>query len=136
MFGVPLSNTSHDENCREFELETDGNHYADLRQMCLVLKLKIVKGHGFETYNTKAVEIEHKKEAKAVEETSAAKEEQEPPFLLVTHGNNNWHSIFSNVEVYDNNQQIYNCNGLRAQKPYISNNFKGAISEYKGVLHC
>ena len=46
------------------------------------------------------------------------------------------HSIFSNVEVYINNQQIYKSNGLYAHKSYISNNFKAAISEYKGVLHC
>ena len=46
------------------------------------------------------------------------------------------HSIFSNVEVYINNQQIYNSNGLYAHKSYISNNFKAAISEHKGVLHC
>ena len=46
------------------------------------------------------------------------------------------HSIFSNVEVYINNQQIYISNGLYAHKFYISNNFKAAISEYKGVLHC
>ena len=45
-------------------------------------------------------------------------------------------SIFSNVEVYINNQQIYNSNGLYAHKSYISNNFKAAVSEYKGVLHC
>ena len=45
-------------------------------------------------------------------------------------------SIFSNVEVYINNQQIHNSNGLYAHKSYISNNFKGAITEYKGVLHC
>ena len=35
-----------------------------------------------------------------------------------------------------NYQQIYNSNGLYAHKSYISNNFNGAISEYKGVLHC
>ena len=46
------------------------------------------------------------------------------------------HSIFSNVEVFINNQQIYNSNGLYAHKSYISNNLKAAISEYKGVLHC
>ena len=46
------------------------------------------------------------------------------------------HSIFSNVEVYINNQQIYNSNELYAHKSYISNNFKAAISEYKGGLHC
>ena len=38
--------------------------------------------------------------------------------------------------MYINTQQIYNTNGLYAHKSYISNNFKGAISEYKGVLHC
>ena len=45
-------------------------------------------------------------------------------------------SIFSNAEVYINNQQIYNSNELYAHKSYILNNFKAAISEYKGVLHC
>ena len=40
------------------------------------------------------------------------------------------------MEVYINNQQIYNSNGLYAQKSYISNNFKAAISKYKRVLHC
>ena len=38
--------------------------------------------------------------------------------------------------MYTNNHQIYNSNGLYAHKSYISNNFKGAIFEYKGVLHC
>ena len=46
------------------------------------------------------------------------------------------HSIFSIAEMYINSQQIYNSNGLYAHKFYISNNFKAAISEYKGVLHC
>ena len=45
-------------------------------------------------------------------------------------------SMFSIVEVYLNNQQIYNSNGLYAHNSYNSNNFKAAISEYKGVLHC
>ena len=38
--------------------------------------------------------------------------------------------------MYINNQQTYNSNGLFAHKSYLSNNFKGAISEYNGVLHC
>ena len=62
--------------------------------------------------------------------------EEDDPVPLVTHVNNIFHLNFSNVEVYINNQQIYNSNGLYAYKSYISNNFKGAISEYKGVLHC
>ena len=46
------------------------------------------------------------------------------------------HSIFSNVEVYINNRQIYNSKGLYAHKSYISNNIKAAISENKGGLPC
>ena len=118
--------TSLDENCIEFEFQTDRNFYVDLRQTYLALKLKLVKGRGYETYNTKDVKKEHKEEAK-VEEEETAKEDD--PVPLVTHVNNILRSIFSNVEVYINNQQIYNSNGLNAHKSYISNNFKGAISE-------
>ena len=78
--------------------------------------------------------MEQKEGAKVDEETVEA--EQEAPVPLVTHVNNILHSVFSNVEVYINNQQIYNLKGLYAHKYYISNNFKGAISEYKGVMHC
>ena len=99
----------------------------------MALKLKLVKGRGYETYNTKEVRKEHKEEAKAEEEETV---EEDDPVPLVTHVKNILHSIFSNVEVYINNQQIYNSNGLYAHKSYISNNFKGAVSEYKGVLHC
>ena len=99
----------------------------------MALKLKLVRGRGYETYNTKEVKKEHKEEAKAEEEETA--EDDEAPVPLVTHVNNILHSIFPYVEVYINNQQIYNSNGLYAHKLYISNNFKGAISEYKGVLH-
>ena len=72
-------------------------------------------------------------EAKAEEEETA---EEYASIPLVTHVNNILHSIFSNVEVYINNQQIHNSNGLYAHKSYISNNYKGAIFEYKGVLQC
>ena len=125
--------TSLDENCIEFEFQTDRNYYVELRQTYLALKLKLVKGRGDETYNTKEVKKEHKEEVKAEEEETA---EEDDPVPLVTHINNILHSIFSNVEVYINNQQIYNANGLYSHKSYISNNFKGAIFEYKGVLHC
>ena len=125
--------TSLDENCIEFEFQTDRNYYVDFRQTYLVLKLKLVKGRGYETYNTKEVKKEHKEEAKVEEEETA---EEDDPVPHVTHVNNILHSIFSNVEVYINNQQIYNSNGLYAHKSYFSNNFKGAISEYKGVLYC
>ena len=127
-----FSTTSLDENCRGFEFQTDRNYYVDLRETYLALKLKLVKGRGYETYKTKELKKEHQEEAKAVEEETA---EEDSPVPLVTHVNNILHSIFSKVEVYIN-QQIYNSNGLYADKSYNSNNFKGAISEYKGVLHC
>ena len=38
--------------------------------------------------------------------------------------------------MYINNQQVYNSHGLYAHKSYISNDFKAAIFECKGVLHC
>ena len=68
-----------------------------------------------------------------MDEEETAEEERE---ALVTHVQNILHSIFSNVEVYINNQKIYNSNGLYANKSYISKNFRGAKSVYKGVLHC
>ena len=112
--------TSVDENCTEFEFQTDRNYYVVLRQRQLALKHKVVKGRGYETYNSEEVKKEHKKEAKAEEEETA----EEAPVLLVTHIINILRSIFSNVEVYINNQQIYNTNGLYAHKSYFSNNFK------------
>ena len=83
--------TSLDENCIEFEFQTDRNYYVDLRQTYLALKLKSVRGRGYETYNTKEVRKEHKEEAKAEEEKTA---EEDDPVPLVTHVNNFLHSIF------------------------------------------
>ena len=54
----------------------------------------------------------------------------------ITHVNNILHSLFSNAELYINNQQIYNSNGLYAHKSHISNNFRSTLSDCKGVLHC
>ena len=123
--------TSLDESCIEFESRTDRNYYVDLRQTYLALKLKLIWGRGYETYNTKEVQKEHKEETKADEEETS----EEAPDPLVTQVNNKLHSTFSNVEVYINNQQNYNSHGLYAHKSHNSNNFKVAISEYKGVSH-
>ena len=97
--------TSIDENCLEFEFQMDRNYYVDLRETYLVLKLKLVRARGYETYDTKEVKKEHQKEAKAEEKESA---EEEAPVPFVTHVNNILQSIFSSVEVYINNQQFYN----------------------------
>ena len=68
-------------------------------------------------------------------EDEETEQEQEAPAPLVTHLNNNFHSVFSNVEVYNSNQQIKISNGLYAYKSYIFNNFKEAIYEHEGILH-
>ena len=45
--------TSLDENCTEFEFRNDRNYYVDIRQTYLAVKLKLVRGRGYETYNNK-----------------------------------------------------------------------------------
>ena len=128
--------TSLDENCIEFEFQTDRNYYVDLRQSFLALKLKFVKGPGYDTYESKEKKKEHKHESVVFTETGTDDSDEEEEVARITYVNNIMHSICSNVEVYINNQQIYNSNGLYAHRSYISNNFKAAISEYKGALHC
>ena len=128
--------TSLDENCIEFEFQTDRNYYVDLRQSFLSLKLKFVKGRGYDTQESKEKKKEHNVESVVFTETGDDSDQEEEKVARVTYVNNIMHSIFSNVEVYINNQQIYNSNGLYAHKYYISNSFKAVISEYKGVLQC
>ena len=114
------TNTALDENCIEFDFQTNRKFYVNLRQMYLALKLKLVRGRGYETYKSKEVRKEHKEEVKADEEETA--EEEDAPVPLVTRVNNVLRSMFPNVEVYINNQQTYNSNGFYARKSYISNN--------------
>ena len=127
--------TSLDETCIEFEFQTDRNCYVDLRQTFLALKLKFVKGRSYDTYESKEKKKEHKDESVVFTETGIDDVEEEE-VARVTYVNNIMHSFFTNAEVYINNQQIYNSNGLYAHKSYTSMNFEGAITKYKGVLHC
>ena len=120
--------------CIEFEIQTDRNYYVDLRQLFLALKLKFVKGRGYDTYES--TEKKEQKDESAVFTETGTDGDEEEEVARVTYVNNLMHSRFSNVEVYINNQQIYNSNGLYAHMSYISSNFEAAISEYKGVLHC
>ena len=130
--------TSLDENSIEFEFQTDRNVYVDLRQTYLALKIKLVKGRGFDSYRTTEKKKEHKDDAVFTEtgdnELEFIEEDEGVPHI--THVNIILHSIFSNAELYINNHQIYNSNGLYAHKSHISNSFKSTLSDYKGVLHC
>ena len=67
--------TSLDENCIKFEFQTDRNYYVDLRQTYLALNLKLVRGRGYETYNSRQVKKELKK---------WQKRKSKRPVLLVT----------------------------------------------------
>ena len=118
-----FTTTSFDDNSIEFEFQTDRNNYTVLRQMFLSLVLKLVKHRGFDSYK-KEVKKKHN-EAKG----KKADADDDNEVLLIIPVNNTMHSIFSNVEVYINSQQIYNSNGLYAHKSYFSNIFKGAIPE-------
>ena len=126
-------NTSFDESCIEFEFQTDRNYYVDLRYTFLTLKLIFVKGRGYDTYESQEKKKEHKDESVVFTETGNDEEEE---VARGTYVNNTTHSAFSNVEVDINNHQIHNFNEVYAHKSYISNNFKPAISEYNGILHC
>ena len=60
-------------------------------------------------------------------------EEEEAPVHLVTNVNIILRSFLSDVELYINSWRTHNSNVVHAHKPYITNNFEGAISEYKGA---
>ena len=104
--------TSLDENSIEFEFQTDRNVYVDLRQTYLALKIKLVKGRGFDSYKTTGKKKEHKEDAVFTEigdhDVEFIEEDEGVPHI--THVNNILHSIFSNAELYINNHQIYNSN--------------------------
>ena len=78
------------------------------------MKLKFVKGRGYDTFESKEKKKEHKDHSVVFTETDD--DEEEEVVARVTNVNNIMHSIFSNAEVYINNQQIYNSNGPYAHK--------------------
>ena len=125
--------TSLDENYIAFEFQTDRNYYVDLRQSLLALKLKFFKGRCYDTWESKE---KRSTKRSLFFITKTGKDDGEEEVARVTYVNLKMHSLFSNVEVYVNNQQIYSSNGLYAHKSYISINFREAINEYKGNLHC
>ena len=81
--------TSLDENSIEFEFQTDRNYYVHLRQSFLALKLKVVKGHDYDTYKNKEKKKEHKDDFVVLTETGDDEEEQE--VARVTYVNNIMH---------------------------------------------
>ena len=101
-------------------------------------KIKLVKGHGFDSYKTQEKKKEHKGDTVFTETGDDDVEFIEEDYGVphITHVNNNLHSIFSNAELYINNHQIYKSNRLYAHKFHFCNIFKSTLTDYKGVLHC
>ena len=88
---------SLDENCTEFEIQRHRDYYVDLIKTYLALKLKFVKGRGYESYNTREVKKEHKEESKGAEEKEKRQEEEDEedaPVPLISLVYNILHSIF------------------------------------------
>ena len=110
----------------------------DSGQTFLALKTKLVKGRGFDTYKTTEKKKELKEDAVFTETGDDDVEfiEEEEGVPNVAHVNKILYSFFSNAELYINNHQMDNSNGLYSHKSHISNHFKGTLSDYKGVLHC
>ena len=104
--------TSLDENSIEFEFQRDRNVYLDLRQTYLALKIKLVKGRGFDTHKTTEKKKEYNEDTVFTETGDDDVEfmEEEEGVPHITHVNIILHSIFSNAELYINIHKIYNSN--------------------------
>ena len=111
--------TSLDENCIEFEIQTDRNYYVDLRQTYLALKLRRVTGRSYETYNTKEVKKGTQRRGKSRRGRDSGGRTSSSHYSCKHHFALN----FFQFEVYINHQQNYISNGLYAHKFYISINF-------------
>ena len=130
--------TSFDKNSIEFEFQTNRNVYVGLRQTYLALKIKLVKGRGFDTYKTTERKKEHKEDTVFRETSNNDLDfiEEGEGVPQITHVNNILNSIFSDAELYVNNHQIYDSNGFYAHRSQISNDFKNTLTNYRGTLHC
>ena len=118
--------TSLDESSIEFEFETDRSIYLDMRDIHLQIKVGLQKGRLFDDFMKKD---EHGKPDMGMSFT-------DDDLHYLTHVNNILHSLFSNCEVYLNNQQVYNSNGLYGHKALISNEFNASTRNNEGILAC
>ena len=113
---------SLDKSSIDFEFETDGSFYLDMRD---ILQSWATKG----------------KIDDFVKKDEHGKADMGMSFIdddlhYITHANNNLHSLFSNCEVYLNSQQLYNSFGLYGHKALISNEFKASTRNDECILAC
>ena len=86
--------TSLDENCIEFESQTDRNYYVDLRQSFLAMQLKFVKGRGYDTYEKKEKKKEHKDHSVVFTTEQGTGDDEEEEVARVTYAKNNAFKFF------------------------------------------
>ena len=104
---------SLDESCIGFEFEANRSIYLDMRDVHLQIKVGLQKGRLFDDFMKKD---EHGKSDMGMSFT-------DDDLHYLTHVNNILHSLFSSCEVYLNNHQVYNWNGLYEHKALISYEF-------------
>ena len=75
---------SLDKNCKEFEFQTDGNHYVDLSESFLAVELKFVERSGCDTYENKEKKMELKDDAAVFTKTRTGNDEREEKVARVT----------------------------------------------------
>ena len=98
---------SLNESSIEFQLQTDRNIFIDLQEIYLLLKIRPKLNSA---------------------DLNAGDE--------VTLVNNTLHSLFSNCEVYFNNEQVYSSNSLYPHKAFISNEFSGTKGTKESTSFC
>ena len=103
----------------------------DLRQTDLAIKIKLVKGRGFDAYKTIEKKKKHKEDTVFTERGDDDVEfiEEGKGVRHITHVESFLHPIFSNAELYFNNHQIYNSNGLYAHKSHFFMSFKSTLTD-------
>ena len=119
--------TSLDESSIEFEFETDRSIYLDMRDIHLQIKIGLQKGRLFDDLMKKD---EHGRPDMGMMTMT------DDDLHYLTHVNNILHSLFSNCEVYLNNQQVYNSNGLYGHKALISNEVNASTRNNEGIMAC
>ena len=124
-----------DSNCKKFEFQANGIFYVALRQSLLALKLKMIKSCGYETYNTKKAEKEHKDESKddAAEDTADEEKEEVPPVSLVTLVNNIFFSIFLRsmyTSSISKSTPLLDCMRTSLTFPTIADHFYLSMNEF------
>ena len=93
-----LPTTSLDGNCIKFGIQADRSYYVDLRQSFMAMKLKLVKGRGYDTYESNEKKKVHKDQSFVFTETGT--DDEQEVVARVTYVNNILRSVISNQQIF------------------------------------